>query len=168
MDIVTAFAYFILGIITGATGVITLALMMAKRSLDKLKKDTETNGKKESVGSRMKKVKDITTEQLDLQSQVLGPQKNALHGKYKNGLNGRIKELELQKADILKSIITDGFDPEITVVDGAGVVTTIKLSEFLANSGIIMPPKDTKQPTKQVGKFTVHKGGKDDGGNTTH
>ena len=168
MDIIVVFAYFILGVITGATGVITLALMMAKRSLDKLKKDTETNGKKESVGSRMKKVKDITTEQLDLQSQALGPQKNALHGWFKNGINGRIKELELQKADILKSIITDGFDPEITVVDGAGVVTTIKLSEFLAQTGIVVPPKDPKSSTKQVGKFTVHKGGKDDGGNTTH
>ena len=167
MDIITAFAYFILGTIFGATGIITLALMVAKRSFDKLKKEADAKPKTESVGSRMKKVKDITTEQLDLQSQAVGPQMNALHGKYKNGLNGRIKELELQKADILKSIITDGFDPQITVVDGAGVVTTIKLSEFLAQTGIVVPPKN-QQPTKQIGKFTVHKGGKDDGGNTTH
>jgi len=168
MDIIVVFAYFILGVVVGATGVISLALIYAKRSLDKRKEETKSPGTKmESVGSRMKKVKDITTEQLDLQSQVVGPQKNALHGRYKNDLNGRIKELELQKADILRSIIADGFDPEITVVDGAGVVTTIKLSEFLAQTGVVVPPKNS-QPTKQVNKFTVHKGGKDDGGNTTH
>lgn len=168
MDIATLLAYFVFGNITGAVGIVILTLFLSKRALDKLKKEAESKGKTESIKSRMDKVKGIIAEQLDLQNHVVGPQKNALHGKYKNGLNSRIKELELEKTDILKSIIADGFDPEITVIDGSGVVTTIKLSEFLINSGISMPPKGTKLPPEQVGKFTVYRGGKDDGGNTTH
>jgi hypothetical protein len=167
--LVTAFCFYILGILSGAVGVVALTLYLGKRSLDRKVKENAATGKQiESVSSRMKKVKDITTEQLDLQGQSLGPQKNALHGKYKNGLIGRIKELETQKNDILKSIIEDGFDPEITTIDQAGVVSNIKLSDFLASLGIFVPSKNSETSTKQVGKFTVHKGGKDDGGNTTH
>jgi hypothetical protein len=170
MEIAALLAFYILGILTGAVGMVTLTFYIGKRALDKRKAEGESPTKKvESVSSRMKKVKEITNEQLDLYSQVSGPQKNALHGRYKNGLNGRIKELEEEKSSILKSILTDGFDPEITVMDGAGVVTTVKLSEFMAESGITIEPKKTEPvSTKQVGKFTVHKGGKDDGGNTTH
>jgi hypothetical protein len=161
MEIAALLAFYVLGILTGAVGMVTLTIYLGKRALDKRKAEGESPTKK--------KVKEITNEQLDLYSQVSGPQKNALHGRYKNGLNGRIKELEEEKSSILKSILTDGFDPEITVMDGAGVVTTVKLSEFMAESGITIEPKKTEPvSTKQVGKFTVHKGGKDDGGNTTH
>jgi len=172
MDMITAIAFYLLGVFSGITGIIALTLFMSKRALDKRKKELEASGiKKESIKSRMNKVREMTAEQLELNSAADGPQKNALHGRYKNGLIGRIKELEIQKADVLRSIIADGFDPEITVVDGAGVVTTIKLSEFLAQTGALPPtepPKSIKPRTKLVGKFTVHKGGKDDGGSTTH
>ena len=168
---------FILGFFSGALGVVIFTIIVGRHALKKhLKKVDTQEAKVESVGSRMKKVKDMTSEQLDLQGQASLPQKNALHGRYKNGVIGRIKELEGQKNDILKSIIADGFDPEITVIDETGVVTTIKLSEFLAQSGVSIPtpPPASKEPTvppspKQVGRFMVHKGGKDDGsGNTTH
>lgn len=170
MEIAALLAFYVLGILTGVVGMVILTLYLGKRSLDKRKAEGESSSKKvESVSSRMKKVKELTNEQLDLYSQASGPQKNALHGRYKNGLNGRIKELEEEKSSILKSILADGFDPEITTVDQAGVVTTTKLSAFMAESGITVEPKKTEPtPTKQVGKFTVHRGGKDDGGNTTH
>ncbi len=163
MEILTVLAFFILGMISGACLTVAATVLIGKRLL---KKDPKK--RTESVNDRMKKVKEITQEQLDLQSGAQGPQKNALHGRYKNGLIGRIKELEEQKNDILRSILADGFDPEITVMDGAGVVTTIKLSEFMAQNGITMPTKPAPTtPTKQVGKFTVHRGGKDDGGGET-
>lgn len=167
MEVAIILLAYVLGIATGAIGIIALTLWLGKRAIDK-----ETKAKlpsKESVSTRLKKVKEITNEQLDLQGAISGPQKNALHGKYKNGLIGRIKELEEQKVEILKSIITDGFDPEITVIDDSGVVTALKLSEFLGQNGITMPSKDSQPDaqTKQVGKFIVHKGGKDDSG-TTH
>lgn len=166
MDIYSVVAVYVLGMISGAMLMIVATILVGKRAMDKRK---ESSAKKvESVSSRMKKVKELTAEQLELQSHAQGPQKNALHGKHKNGLIGRIKELETTKNEILKSIITDGFDPEITVLDETGVVTTIKLSEYLAQTGITIPPKNPPpSPTRQVGKFTVYKGGKDDGG-TVH
>lgn len=171
MEILTVLAFFILGMVSGACLTIATTVVLGKRILDRNKQEPATK-KPESVNSRMKKVKEITQEQLSLQSGAQGPQKNALHGRYKNGLIGRIKELETEKNDILKSILADGFDPEITVMDEAGVVTNIKLSEFMAQNGITMPPKqEPVKPApsaKQVGKFTVYRGGKDDGGNTTH
>lgn len=162
MEILTVLAFFILGMISGACLTVAATVLIGKRLLNK-----EPKKRPETVNERMKKVKELTQEQLDLQSGAQGPQKNALHGRYKNGLIGRIKELEEQKNDILRSILSDGFDPEITVMDGAGVVTTIKLSEFMAQNGITMPTKPAPTSTKQVGKFTVHRGGKDDGGGET-
>lgn len=155
--------FFMLGLFTGLLiAMVTLAVMGMRLS----KKMDRT----ESVSKRMLKVKELTKEQLELQAQTSLPQKNALHGRYKNGVIGRIKELEEEKNTILKSIITDGFDPEITVMDESGVVTSIKLSEYLGQNGITMPPKETTPPktnSRQIGKFTVHKGGKDDGGGET-
>lgn len=125
--------------------------------------------KEDPIAERMNRIKDITIEQMDLQGQASGPQKNALHGKYKNGLNAQLKILEEEKTTILKSIIADGFDPEISFMDGDGEISRIKLSEFLAQTGVIMDPKvpavKEEPKVKQVGKFTVHKGGKDDGTN---
>ncbi len=163
MEILTVLAFFLLGMISGACLTIATTVLIGKRLMNK----DSTKKRPETVNERMKKVKAITEEQLDLQSGAQGPQKNSLHGRYKNGLIGRIKELEEQKNDILRSILADGFDPEITVMDGSGVVSTIKLSEFMAQNGITMPPKPAPTSTKQVGKFTVHRGGKDDGGGET-
>ena len=179
MDITTLLAVYVLGFLTGAISLIIVTIAIAKRSFNKRKKELETGKKPESVGARLKQVKDITTEQLDLQGQISGPQKNGLHGRHKNGLVARLKELESQKTEILKSIVADGFDPEITVMDETGVVTNIKLSEFLAQNGVVMPPvvpkpEAPKVPAgpppapKQHGRFMVHKGGKDDGSGTTH
>lgn len=158
---------FMLGLITGVYGTLTIITALGQRALNRRKRELEkSTPKMESVSSRMKRVKDITNEQLDIQSATAGPQKNAMHGKYKNGLISRMKELDEQKNEILKSIILDGFDPTITVMDTDGSVAEIKLSEFLAQNGIIIPPKGSQPPPKPSSKFTVVKGGKDDG--TTH
>ena len=164
MEVAIILVYYILGFLTGVCGAITFTIYMGKRLMNK----RQDKGKKvESIGSRMKKVKDITNAQLEMQGQASGPQKNALHGKSKNEIIEKIKDLESEKNEILKSIIIDGFDPELKVMDNAGVVSAIKLSEYLAQTGITIPPKDLTPSTKQIGKFTVYKGGKDDGG-TTH
>lgn len=162
-------AIFMLGFLFGVYTTLTLITAIGQRAINKRKKELEkSTPKMESVSSRMKRVKDITSEQMDIQGATSGPQKNAMHGKYKNGLVSRLKELEEQKNEILKSIVIDGFDPEISVMDTDGTVATIKLSEFLAQNGITIPPKGSQPPPqKPTSRFTVHKGGKDDGG-TTH
>ena len=175
MDITMLMVSFILGLILGFVSTVGLVLYLGKKSLSKkleskLDSLKDATKKIESVSDRMKKVKDIVNQQLDMQAQATMPQKNGLDGKYKNGLIREIKRLEEEKHEILKSILKDGFDPEITTIDEAGVVTSMKLSQFMADQGIVVQKEDKqtiKETPKQIGKFTVYKGGRDDGGGET-
>ena len=63
MDPISALSFYLLGVITGASGIIALTIYIGKRALDKRKKET---GERTSISDRMKRVKDITEEQLDL------------------------------------------------------------------------------------------------------
>jgi len=173
MDLITMVSMYLLGIVTGALGIVALFLYLGDKSLkEKEYKAATKPSSKLTVSERMKKVKSITDEQLELAQQADGPQKNALHGRYKNGISAQIKKLEEEKNQILSSIIEDGLDPEITTIDASGTISKMKLSEYMAYMGIKMQPKvNTEQKSKleRMGKFTVVKGGKDDSGNnTTH
>jgi hypothetical protein len=133
-----------------------------------------------SVNKRFSRIKEIINEQLDLQSYAEGPQKNSMDGKNKNSMIRTIKSLEEEKNDIFRSIINDGHDPKITVMGLDGVVTEMKLSEFMAIYGVDMsPPPDDKaastkknitttKKTSKSSKFIVHKGGKNDSEGTSH
>jgi hypothetical protein len=90
-----------------------------------------------------------------------------MDGKYKNSCSRQIKQLEEEKVTILQSIIKDGFDPSVNVLKEDGTTETTKLSEFLAGYSSKLAEDKKNAPIKNVGKFVVHKGGRDDGGNTT-
>lgn len=175
MDIAMLLISFFIGLIVGFIITTGIVLYLGKKSLSKkleskLDSLKDATKKIESVSDRMKKVKDIVNQQLDMQAQATMPQKNGLDGKYKNGLIREIKRLEEEKHEILKSILKDGFDPEITTIDEAGIVTSMKLSQFMADQGIVVQKEDKqtiKETPKQIGKFTVYKGGRDDGGGET-
>lgn len=171
MEILTILTFFLLGVILGTCFVVVTTILIGKFILNKDK--NQTTKKPESVNDRMKRVKVITEKQLDLQNIAQGPQKNAMHGRHKNSLIESIKELEIEKDKILRSILADGFDPHVTIIDETGSIINIKLSKLMEQNSITMPPKQepakSVPSTKQVGKFTVHKGGKDDdGGETVH
>jgi hypothetical protein len=139
-----------------------------KNILSKTAAEAEkANQQIESYKDRLVKVQEITAKQLELSDLVSQPSKNSLHSKYKNGINQEIKTLEEEKSAILKSIIKDGFDPSVAVLNADGVKETLKLSEYMARAGIDMEDDlDPNDPTvKKVGKFTVYKGGNSD---TTH
>lgn len=169
MTILIPIGFYVLGLITGACGMVSLTLWLGNRSLERKRKQlTEAPAGKLSLEARMKRVKDLTDEQMDLLAQIDQPQKNGLDGRHKNGLNSTVKDIEKEKAEILRSILEDGYDPEISAMDMSGVVSKMKLSEFMVDQGLIAPPKPKEEPKiKTLGKFTVHKGGKDDGG-TSH
>ena len=125
---------------------------------------------------RMDRVRDITQRQLQLQAAIEQPQRNSIDGRHKNALVGELKALEEEKNLILQSIIADGLDPIVSTMSETGAVESLPLSEFMVKSGIPMPSnKDESLPEtkvsnealKRVGKFTVHKGGKHDGGEGT-
>ena len=136
---------------------------------DAFQKHLDSNKKKPSLDEKMMRIRQITEEQLSLMSKIENPQKNSLDGKYKNQLNSVVKDLEEEKNTLLKSVLDGGDDPEISTVDAMGVVTRMKLSDFMIESGLISAPK-LKSEVRKVGKFIVIKGGKDDssGGNTSH
>jgi hypothetical protein len=111
------------------------------------------------VADKIRRVKEITREQLNLMPSTGGPQKNALHGKHKNSINRTLSSLEDEKNELLNSILNDGHDPEITSMAGDGTSSKMKLSEFLARTPPSSSEKNTN--TKKINKFTVHQGGKD-------
>jgi hypothetical protein len=189
--LVVVLASFVLGVLAGMSSTVIVAFHMARKSLKEKKVATDkfleefnkltgnSTKRAESVDERLSRVKEIVNEQLDLQSRTEGPQKNAMDGKYKNSMIKTIKSLEEEKHQVLKSIIDDGFDPTVTVLGPDGVVTEMKLSEFMAQAGIDMPPvkpKDkapaaattNKSGATKSGKFIVYRGGKDDGEGTSH
>lgn len=171
MTMVTALTFYFLGLLTGAVGVVAAIMYIGSRPPKAKTLAAAKDPKKPSLESRMKKVKELTNEQMDLLGQLDQPQRNGLDGKYKNQLNAAVKQIEIEKADILRSIIEDGHNPKITTMDPDGVVTEMYLSDFMAEMGLMTPGPAKKEEVKKssmVGKFTVHKGGKDDGSGTTH
>lgn len=163
-------AFFVLGFLTGIVSMTYVVMLIYKRSLQSKSKD------KPSLEERMKRVKAIADEQIDLYGRIDGPQKNALHGKHKNSLLSQLKALDEEKTSILQSILSDGHDPRLKTIDGNGVVTEMKLSEFMATMGYatqkptIPPPAAKPSGPERLGKFTLYRGGKgdnDDGGNST-
>lgn len=151
---------FFSGMVFGAAATIIGVLHIGHKSLKKTVAD------KKSISDRLAKVKELTEFQLEMQGAASGPQKNALDGKYKNGLNATFKKIEEEKAEILQSILNDGHDPEVTV-QGPDGLEKMKLSAFLVQQGYDSTPKSKveKAITKPKNPFTVVKGGKsDDGG----
>jgi hypothetical protein len=161
MEVIAAFTA---GILLGLILVLSFVMYLGTRSLTKKRAEFKTKLEGlESIEAKMKRVREIAEEMLDLYRMTDHPQKNSLDGKYKNGIIGQIKILEDEKNDLLRSIISDGHDPELSTIDGSGVVTRMKLSQYMVDAGISMSPKEKPDAPKveQVGKFTVIRGGKD-------
>jgi hypothetical protein len=160
---------FILGLFAGATmfvGYGYYALSRLKKSKDAIKavvkkKVNELDSKRESIIVRLKQAQALTEQQMNLRDATDQPSKNSLHSRYKNGLVGEIKKLEEEKVAILQSILNDGFDPVITVINDMGEREEYPLSHFVKGSQLAEP-----QENRKPSKFVVLKGGKDDG--TTH
>lgn len=142
---------FILGVMSTFAGLIlyaykkmpasTLKVSSAKAKLNKVKPSGLTLDSKLLAALR-----EITDEQLSIRSQLDLPQKNSLHGKHKNTLVRRMKDLEDKKMDLLRQILASGYDPKITTLDEYGNTETVKLSEYMASMNIDM--KQDEEPPK--------------------
>jgi len=178
--------FFIIGVLVGAGAFISYGLhevhkmKKAKQTLlDEVKKKaTELEQKTNSIKERLVKASQISQTQTDLRNQAEMPSKNGLHSKYKNGLVAEISELEQEKINILKTIIVDGFNPIITVIQDGGTKEEVPLSDYIASEQQVVDVASGKTPEettpaipgpnepRKIGKFFVYRGGKDDG--TTH
>ncbi len=138
------------------------------------KKAAEQGHATESIQDRLTKVQLITKQQLELASMVDMPSKNALHSRYKNDLHHEIRRMEDDKNVIFRSILRDGHDPLVTILNASQEQETIKLSEYMIRTGIDMQGEGAAaaEPTppstpKKVGKFIVYTGGNNND-DTTH
>jgi hypothetical protein len=181
---------FLLGAITGAGafmayGVYQVTKFRKKRSdlVEEIKKEAaKLDERTTSIKERLTKASQLAQAQMDLRNAAEQPSKNATHSKYKNGVISEINDLEQQKLDILRTILAEGFNPIITVVQDGGMKEEIPLSEYVTSAQQNMdaamgsrkdaplpppkPPTTQDNNPKQMGKFFVYKGGKPDG--TTH
>lgn len=131
--------------------------VVAKKLRDSKEKEGETLAA--SVTERLSQVQKMTQAQFALLAQIDEPSKNALHSKYKNNLSSEIKQIEEEKASILKSILKDGYDPTITFESG-GKKEQMKLSAYLKKAGIVAE-ESVNSGGKKVGKFVVYDCGSD-------
>lgn len=172
MGLVTVALSLLLGLILGLLISVGILIYYGKR-IKKAEKaaltPTADPSLKEKALEKMKMIKEITKSQLEMQSKAEGPQRNSLDGKYKNGLSREIQRMEEEKTELMKSILSSGFDPEVKILNSEGEVQSMKLSEFLANSGIKTSTEKNEEPKS---KLTLHQGGKfdddGDGNETSH
>jgi hypothetical protein len=140
-------------------------------------KAAEMDGKRDSIKDRLVKASELAQDQASIRAQIEMPSKNALHSRHKNGLVAELQDLEQQKLDLLKTVLAEGFDPTITVINESGArqeiplstyvnQATVALNDSLGTSDATPPPAPEDNQPKKVGKFIIYKGGKDDG--TTH
>jgi hypothetical protein len=135
-----------------------------------------------SVRDRLGEVYAISQRQSELQAAMDMPAQNALHSKHKNGIFQELRNLEDKKHAILESILKDGVDPKIRVLNEDGSQVEMKLSEFVArnngaeplNEGELPPgiaeknekpaaekdeiDEELEKIPRKAGKFTVHTG----------
>ena len=140
-----------------------------KSNEDLLQQLLNTREDVRSIRDRLAKAQEITRQQLDLRDQASQPSKNSMHSKWKNGLIGEKNALEEEKKAILESILKDGHDPFVMVLDEeTGSTKKIPLSEFLGrpssqNTDQKNIERESSAPEiTNKHKFVVIKGGKDD------
>lgn len=164
-ELVVILASFLLGAVVTLFLLVVWALFLYKKqqktkgSEGPLKPNESLEKTKPlSVQERLSKVRELTSIQIKLSSQVEIPQKNSLDGKYKNGLSKEIKKIEEEKTEILRSILSDGYDPDVSALDEGGY-KTMKLSQFLGIASPVPQHQATNIKAKKI-QLSVLKGGK--------
>lgn len=109
-----------------------------------------------SVRQRLNKVQDLTQEQLGILGMMDKPQSGPLEGRNRKYLQAQLTEIEEEKLNLMKSIIKDGFNPKIKILNDQGEVETITLESFLDRKKDRDPP--VNDPTPKKPKLTLVKG----------
>jgi hypothetical protein len=121
--------------------------------------DVHKNGEKlGSIKERFKQFTALSDQQQQLASHVYAPSASASHSKHKNSIITQIKSIEEEKRAILKTILDDGFDATILMIDGDGNKTKKKISEILADNptgSTDVGKTDPKTPRNNVSKLRL-------------
>lgn len=129
---------FVLGLIVGAAFITMLSFLLSpsiaaptaaqQSKINKAFKEIELIG---SIKYRIEKVNELTKIQLGLLSQMDRPNASAAHSRYKNDIARQMKQIEEEKMSVFRSIIKDGFDPNLSIqIDGKP--QSLKMSEVVS------------------------------------
>lgn len=130
------FLVFVLGVITGIVLLLaTFGIILNRRgkpkveaTVDRIVKDMKLM---EDVKKRFSQIEKITDAQVTLISHLDRPSAGAAHSKHKNQLAHELKRLEIEKIDVMRSIVNDGVDPMLTVIV-EGETKKLRMSEAIA------------------------------------
>ncbi len=163
---------FLAGVLTGVSLCTILLYLIGKKLVKKVATELDNKSKSnDEIEEKLERVKAITAEQISLMRQSDGPQRNSMDGKYKNSIYSKMKILDEEKHELLKSILMAGHDPQLTTMDEDGVVEKMRLSEYMDQMGYSRTPAESKIDKKPA--FKVYDGGKfdendDDDDGTVH
>ena len=151
---------FLIGFVFGTTGVLVFALVScviwfvnelssnkrySKDEMTKIIKDAQTVG---SISWRYTIIEGITKKQTEIMSQLDTPTKGTSHSKWKRGLIDQIKDMELEKMEVFRTILTEGVDPILVCQTPDGELEKLKMSEILKrfdeNSSALTSPTSPK------------------------
>jgi len=112
------------------------AFKVYEKEVDKLVKGVNASYKQAellgSVKERFKIFSKLTESQRALLGQVDQPSINASHSRFKNSVIRDLKQIEEDKKEVLQSILDDGIDVHISIMDTDGEITKVLISEFLS------------------------------------
>ena len=174
---------FVLGVISTFIGLYLFLRNAEKKIKDELKDKPKSPSptelankifsKGELIGSvkyRFKMIDDKTSEQQNLLNGLKGPSAGAAVSRHRNSVISRIKELEEEKSELMRSILDDGIDPEVTILTPSGDTEKVKMSEALSMREAAKPassfqPKNKTDPNliRMKRRFRVVKNEDTDG-----
>jgi len=128
-------------------------------SLKALKKQHDTNTKVvyDRVRAKIKEIDRIMEAQLSLWGQVDGPNKGSSHSRWKRDLIGQINDLETEKIDIFRDILSDGVDLKVTTMSSDGIKSNKMMSAIVQEfeTSNIDDPYKSKNPVVKPVKSTT-------------
>ena len=175
MTVVSLFLMFVLGFVVALVSILFYGFSTLKSSevakakaqktdsiLQQLLEKTKSLKPLDpSVKARLEESFDITERQLSILGSLDMPQSGPLHGKHKNLLMHELKTLETRKMELLKSIIEDGYNPKLVIINSdSGERESVFLSEFLSKQAAtekeaaLAKPPQSKAPMPKLRVLT--------------
>lgn len=138
-----------------------IAFKTYEKEVDKLVQGINTSHKRAellgSVKERFKEFRKLTDTQKDLLGQINQPSANASHSKFKNTIVRELKDIEEKKKEILESILNDGIDVHISMIDMNGETSKILISKFLKEHSSSSEKTESNIPHKVKGNLRLIK-----------
>lgn len=155
LDIMFTFSVFALSFVAGVFTIGGYALHRLRKFDQARLKFSQEIAKANSAKDRINKAFDICERQFAILSGLEGPQSGPLHGKHKQQMNAELKRLEEEKMTILKSVLADGYDPKLAMINDTGEREAVKLSDFVKRRDLMENKGSMRQSPEPKKKLSL-------------